>query len=304
MSIVRTNVIDGIPIDCRQGNNKVAIKGLIFTSYGFQFSTKANAGDVDNWTSGIIAKTVFPVNGAKEIEDMSGDDLRYESPYQEKIELFEGKVGFKISYHMTEDQHKVLRTYAGKKLRVFLYDFNNNIWGTSPDGTIVRGFATGFLDVPKRGIPTADKAYFSSMEIQFEHTSEMEDSGITIMPYLGTLGNIWYPYNLTSLTKVTATQVGIISGNSVTFDLAYKSLSDTDNDGNPVTIAPITGLDVATFTNFTFTDGSAAVVPTTMTESSTIPGRYTANFTAFTAGDVTIVPTVSNLYESELTTFS
>lgn len=301
MTLVCTNVIDGIPQECRKGNKYVLLKGLILTTYDFQLDTKILAGDIDNWNNGIIAKTIFPIKDVKEIEDMSGDDARWESAGQDVKELFEGKRRFKISLDLTLDQHKILRTYAGKNLRCFWYDVNNNILGTSPDGTIVRGFAVNFIDVNKLGMPTADTPMLSKLEIQLENASELDDAGITIMPTLGIVANRWYPYNLGTMTRVTITQVGSISSNSFVVDVAYQSLSDTDADGNPITDAAITGLVTA---NFYCTDGSVEVTPTEVVESTTIPGRYTVSFTVFTAGTSQIVPSVTQMYESDTLTLT
>jgi hypothetical protein len=304
MAIVCTQQVTGIPQDCRKGNNFVLMKGLFFFTRGYQFADAATAGDDDNWKSGVVSGNIYPIHDIKEVEDLSGEDVRYESPGQDVKELFEGKRRFKAKFDMTLDQHKALRNYSGKNLELAWYDRNNNIYTYSSDGTIIRGMDVDFLDVPKQGLPTADTPMFSEIEVQLSEAAQWDDFGAVVLPTQGTAANKWLPSSIESVSKVIVDQVGTVSGNAAIFDVSLKSLSETDNDGSYITDAAITGLDVTTFTNFTFTDGSAVVVPDTMTEDSSIPGRYTANFTTFTSGTVQIVATTSNLYESDSTTLS
>lgn len=304
MSEVCSTLIKGIPRDCRIGNNYLAFKGFFLTTESFQFDTAADGGDETNWNAGTIAKTIWPVHNIKEVEDVSGDDMIYESSTQEKKQLFEGKRGFIASFDMTLDQHKVLRTYAGKSLRIFWYDMNNNIIGTSPDGVVIKGFKISFSNVQKLAIPTADSPSFSKLEIQLADSSEFDDSGHTIVPTEGVAADKWYPYNIEAVSTVVVTQVGTVTANVATFDVAYESSSDTGNDGDPITDSPISGLDVVTFTNFIFTEGGVVEAPASMTEVASIPGRYTATFAAFTSGNVQINPTATNPYESDSTALS
>lgn len=303
MAFECANVVDGIPADCREGNSYVLMKGLFFTIPGYQHSSKADAGDDDVWNQGVIDKEIFPVHNIKEVEDLSTDDARYESPGGDLKTLFKGKRRFKVSFDLTLDQHKVLRQYGGKNFRLFWYDVNNNILGTSPNGTIVRGFDVSFIDVEKLPVPTADTPMFTKLEIQLEYYDELDDSGVTIIPTQGAAADKWYPRDITSMTKVTVEQIGTISTNSGVITVKYKSLSDTDNEGNPVTDSPYAGLDVSTYTNFEFTVGGTVTAPSSMTDDG--DGQYSFTVTGIVATDtVQIKPTLTNKVESDVFTLS
>jgi hypothetical protein len=307
MSLVCTAQVDGIPIECRNGNNFVLMRGLYFFAPGFSFADAATAGDDANWKQGVVDGNIFPVHGIREIEDTSTEDSIYESAGGDKKELYEGKRGFKASFDMTLDAHKTFRKYAGLNYPIAWYDRNNNIYMHSPDGTQLTGMDVDFSNVQKQMLPTADTPAFSIIEFQLSEASQWDDFGAVVQPTKGTTADKWLPSDIDSVTKVIVDQVGSVSGNSAVFTVKYKSLSETDNQGDYVAEAAVTGMDVTTFTNFTFTDGSAVVAPDTMTESATTPGEYTANFTTFTTGTVQILPTVEsgsveeNLYNSDST---
>ncbi|MFK5173322.1 hypothetical protein ACI3QN_12485, partial [Propionibacterium freudenreichii] len=63
---------------------------------------------------------------------------------------FEGKRGRKLKVQLPLELHKVLRTYSFKNWRVFRIDQNNNIIGTSPDGTVVKGIKLSYFRVGKQ----------------------------------------------------------------------------------------------------------------------------------------------------------
>ena len=298
------NVVQGLPVECRKGNKYVLLRGIFLTTSDFEFSTFADAGDQDNWLDGVVNKQIFPVHFVEEIEDTTEVVEPYTSPSGDKKKLRESKRSFRLKFDLTLDQHKVLRSYSGQNFRLFWYDQNNNILGTSQDGVVFKGMDVGFIDTMNLPMPVADAPMFSTLDIQLEDASELDDFGHTLNPLNGTVANRWYPKNIGSTTKVTISQVGTVSGNSFTFDVKYESTSDTDNDGDAISTRNIGGLDVTTFTNFLFTDGSSTVTPNTMSEDSSVTGRYTADFTTFTTGTAQILATSSNLVESNSTSIA
>ena len=302
MSINCAQAFQALPDSCKDGNGLLMPKGLIFGTSSQQFATAADAGDESNWISDIVDGKLVPFHKIKEIEDLTAESTNWESAAGDIVFLFEGKVRFKATYYMTVEQHKAARDLRGKSGKVWIYDRANNIIGTSPDGTIRQGFDMAYTNVETLKLPTADQPGLTIVEIQLENPSEMNENLIVIEPYSGTPANSWKPYNLPTNSKVFVTQVGSIAADVVTFDVQGKSISVTGNDGEPVNIAGIEGLDVATYTNFQFVVGGTVTAPTTMTEVSGYSGRYTAEVTGIaTADTITILPTTDNVYNSDAT---
>lgn len=292
-----------LPWSCLDGNGMVLPSGIWFTQESEQFDTLAEAGDDANWKTKIAAENMSLIHGVQEVEDLTGDDAVYEATSQKKTFLFSGVISLRFRVNATVDRHKVLRTYNNKKGRMGFYDKVNNIVGNSPDGAIFRGFKLSYIRVSDLTIPTDATPAFTDIEVQFANNSELNETLHVIKPDAGTAADNWYPYDLPTNSEVVVEQVGTISANQVVFDVKIKSNSYTDNAGDPVSTSAIEGLDVATFTNFAFTDGAGATLtPNTMSESA---GRYTADFTAIIAGaDVEVLATADQMFNSEVTTFA
>lgn len=295
-----------LPSSCLDGNGLVMPSGLWFTPINEQFDTLAEAGDDANWISKIIAGNMSVITDVEETENLSEEDAVNVSTSQKSTFLFPGVIRLKFSVNLTPDQHKVMKTYNNKKGRMGFYDKVNNIVGASPDGAIFRGYKLSYIRVSDLMIPTDASPAYTTITVEFASNLELNQLLHVIKPNAGTAADNWYPADLPANEEVTVEQVGIISANAVVFDVKINSSSYTDNAGNPVSIQTVEGLDVATFTNFAFTDGAGATLtPDTMTESATIPGRYTGNFTAIVAGaDVEILPTSDNVFNSAVTTFA
>lgn len=294
-----------LPSSCLDGNGLVMPSGLWFTPLSEQFDTLAEAGDDANWISKIVAGNMSVITDIEEIENLTEDDAVNVATSQKSTFLFAGVIRLKFSVNLTPDQHKVLKTYNGKKGRMGYYDKVNNIIGSSPDGAIFRGYKLGYIRVADLMIPTDASPAYTTITIEFADNAELNELLHVIKPNAGAAADNWYPFDLPANEEVTVAQEGNIATNEVVFDVKINSNSYTDNAGDPVSVQTIEGLDVATFTNFAFTDGSGTTLtPLTMTESATIPGRYTATFTAIVAGsDVEILPTSTNVFNSIVTTF-
>lgn len=292
------NAFTALPDTCFDGNGLLLFKGIIISNKSHSFATAAEAGDLDNYKSAVLSGQLVPLHNAKEIEDLSGEDTNYESPSQEIIKLFEGKYRFKMKLYLTVEQHRIARTFSGKKANIYPYDRGGNIITTSPDGVIRKGLSVSFLNVEKLGLPTADQPAWTVFEFQLENTSEMNDQLAVVKPYIGTVANKWFPYNIPTITSVVMEQV-TLAANVITVDVNYKSIYTTDNDGNPQSIVPIP----AELENFSGVVGGVATAPTGVTPDATVDGRYAVTFTLFEATDtIQYVPQVADedFYKSNI----
>ena len=304
MALECPSAFQNLPDSCYSGNGLLLFKGVIISGRSQQFATAATAGDEDNWKQDILDGKLTVIHNAKEIEDLSGEDTNYESPSQEIIKLFEGKYRFKMKLYLTVEQHRIARSYIGKRANIYPYDRGNNIICTSPDGIIRKGLSVSFLNVEKLGIPTADQPCWTVFDFQLENTSEMNEQLAVIKPYAGTIANRWYPYNLPTITTVVLEQEGSVAANVITVDVNYKSTYTTNNDGDANSIAPITGLAVA---NFSGVVSGTVTAPLSILADASIDGRYAVTFTTFVATDtLQVIPVVTDtdLYTSNVLTAS
>lgn len=302
MSINCADALSQIPSSCKEGNGLLMPKGEVFSTLDQQFATAADAGDESKWLEDIVANKLAPYHKIKEVEDLTAESTNKEYSSGDIVFLYEGKVRYKTTRYLSVEQHKAARGLTGKRGRIYLYTRNNKILGTSPDGVIRQGFEMSYTNVETLKMPTADQPAETVIEIQLENPSEMNENLIVIDPSQGTVANSWKPYNLPTNTKVTITQEGSIAADVVTFFVQAKSDSVTDNDGNPVAIAGIEGLDVTTFTNFKFVVGGVVTAPSAMTEVAGESGKYTATVTGIATSDtIEILPTTDNVYNSDAT---
>lgn len=304
MSLNCALAFKGIPKSCLDGNGMILPSGLWFTKAGHQFDTLADAGDDDNWKTGIINGNISMVHGIKEVENLSGEDAVYESPGQDIIFLFSGRLRLKFSVYATPDQHKTLLTYNGQRGRMGFYDRANNIIGTSPDGTIFQAPKLSYLRVGDLIIPTDASPAFTTIEVQFASNTDLNEKLHMIRPDLGTVATRWYPEDLPTLTTVIVEQVGAVTSTDVVIDVYGEESSITNNDGDSIKLASVDGLDVTTWLNFKFVISGVVTPPNSMTDDGIVvagKARYTAVFTSIAASDsVQIIPTADQPFNSEI----
>lgn len=300
MALICSNAFASLVASCKNGNGILNFGGFIMSVDSQSFATPAAAGDRDNWVNDIINGLLFTAPAAKQVADQSADDVIWTSESQEKIKLQPGKVEIVFSLYLTAEQHATIYTWSGSKGNIYIYDLNGKILCTNPSGTIRRGFKVSYLDVASWKAPGADQPMLTNITVQLEDVQELNKNLAVIDPQQGVTADRWLPSGLPSLSEVTVEQVGSVAANVLTFDVKQESSRETGNDGLPVIISAVSGLDVTTpFDNFVFTDGASVVTPNTITESSTVPGRYEATFTTFTTGTVQVVPTVDNVWTSD-----
>jgi len=296
------NVFTALPASCLDGNGLLLPKGILLASSGHQFADASAAGTETNWKTDITEQELIHIPKIKEIEDLTTESTNWESGSGDIVFLYEGKVRMKFTFYLTVDQHKALRENRGKQGRLWIYDRAGNIMGTSLDGIIRQGFEVSFINVESYKIATPETPMLSVVEIQLENTAEFNETLVVIQPYKGTVSTRWSPYTLPQLTDSLLEQVGNIAATVVTFDVSVVSTSVTDNDGDPVAIGAVTGLDIVTYTNFQFTVGGTITAPSSMTYEGKFgdKARYTATVTAIAATDtMKILPTVDNANQTE-----
>lgn len=288
----------GIGDRCEKRNNFGQINAAFLLKPGVQFDTASDFASDTVWNTKIVAKDIIPILDILEVEPSSTDALVYTAGTGEKVFLGDGIRGniLKVLYDLKS--HQLLRNYSNKNWSIIVADRNKNIRGTSPDGTIVKGFSLGYFNVSMQGEPTgADNPALTMVEYQLRDTQEWDTEGVYIS------NPTFLPSQLAGVGTVVMTQVGTIATNEYVVDVAYvdDARLNGQNSGADSSYA-ITGADE---NNFSSLDGSSATVAIlTATESTTVPGRYTVAHTAYTAGTSTFVATSDLKYESSALTLA
>lgn len=254
---------------------------LFITDYDFQFDTEADAKSSTAWANAIIAKQIYPLPEVAETDDNSEDDVYWTSGVtsnQRKVR--QGKSIQKHRIIFDPCLHKRLQYFNGRSVRIIQVDNNNNVIGTSSDGTIFQGLAVSTFNVDKWMASTGDTPAFTPIHIAYESTDEREKYIAVYKP----------EFNIKALNGVIPATLSVV-GTPTSTELVVDVVGACDAVG-------VSGLLVANFI-FLQADGTTEVTISTATESSTIPGRYTLAATAFTTlGTINLdgVVTVGNEY--------
>jgi hypothetical protein len=300
MALVCGTQFNGIGETCGKTPLVTIAQSLIFTLPNFSFATTADFSDKTKWLEGIAAGNILPVPEVLEQEGQDVEDSIYESTSGTKVLNFEGKGGMMYKVLLPFAQHKILRSYSQKNLKVFLVDMNNRVIGVSNDGTTVEGFSLSYLNVSKQKMPTPDSPAFTEITLQYKDISEWDENRVVIKP-------TWLASGLTGVLKVDVT-VSTVSTFVFTASVAYVDASMLTSAGASTSI-PISGLEAD---SFRIIDQSGNVLdpdanPTpefTVLEDVDNPGDYIITTVSLTSGSSQVVATTDNLYKSEVETLT
>ncbi len=284
--------------ECRTSNELTQYKGFVFASEDQEFATALTAGLQTNWLTDIANKKLFPVLDIKNIEDASKEAVIEEYQSGDEEETRAAKRGLIAYFNLSLEDHKILQTYADSFKYYYPFDEKGNIRARSTDGTIIKPIKISSIKAMQLPGGTGAKP-LSGLKIIEADYQDFDVDGHLIQPQKqGDAADKWFPTELDSVALATIVQEGSISSDTFIVDLNYKSTSTTNANGDAVTVNPIEGAD--TVSNWSVKDDlDAAVTPTSVTESTTIPGRYTIVCpTAFTAGSVAFVASSDVLVET------
>jgi hypothetical protein len=298
MGLVCLNDLPGLGSGCGQAAPLQPASGLLLTLNDFEFSTFSDAVNQTKWLEGIKDGKIFPLQEIDDEEKMDFEDSEQETSTGRLIFQFEGARRRMYKVTVPVDLHQKLRDYSFQKLRVFVVDYNNNIIGTSPDGTKLKGFKLSYFRVLKQEWATSGNGYSTNIKIQYADVNEWDRFGKYFTP-------TWLASDLNAITKVEATP-SVMAANKFTISVNFVDKAEISGAGSLKTAA-ISGLVAA---NFQLIDQTGATLsPTTAytaTESTSTAGLYTIDATvgAMTSGSVQVIPSVTMLYKSDVETVS
>lgn len=227
--------------------------GIIITKKGYTM-TAADFELFAKHVIGVKAKSEFPVK-TKGVTDNSTEAEYYEYPDKTRELIDQGNYRLVFMASVSPCQKKELMKLRGFGGLVFFMYSNNVILGTSDDsGTTVRGLTMSMFNVEKPKLPTSSEPTLLSLALDLEDETELSNRS-----YQAEM--TWNVKTLDGLTPVTIDQFGAATATSVVVDV----FSDCDAGCE----LPVTGLVAADFA----ISGAGSI--TSVTESTTIDGRYT-----------------------------
>jgi hypothetical protein len=286
MGILCLNTVEGLGLRCEPENDLSILRGIFLTKPDFNFVSFTSFATEADWLAAIAAGNIFPILGIKEYEAADVEDNIYESPIGEKTLNYEGMRGMILKVKYDVKSHKILRTYANKNWKMFKFDLNGNVIGTSPDGTKVQGFKIGYFHVSKQMTATADQPAWTLINIQESIVAEWDERGVYCKP-------TFEPADLNGVLPVVLT-CSTVTTFAFTATVSYVDESKLTSAGADTTV-PISGLLAA---NFYVLDQGGLVETVTVSESLVSPGTYTVTGVDITSGSCQVIATAANLYKS------
>jgi hypothetical protein len=285
------NQLAGIGETGDQSTPLTVTAGLLLVTPGFQFDTVSDFGNIQKYKDAIIAGNMYPVKNILDDEPDDFADVVTKTATGSNIFQFEGKRGRKLKVQLPLELHKVLRTYSFKNWRVFRIDQNNNIIGTSPDGTVVKGIKLSYFRVGKQ-MQDSTSGTYTPIEMQEGSINQVDKFGVYINPD-------WEASDLEGVLQVKLVS-GVIAANATVVTVNWVDNSAIKASGVKNSV-PVTGLVAA---NFKLINQTGAVVVATVVESTTIQGQYTISNASLTSGSLQIMPTATQMFESTVVTLA
>ena len=208
-----TNLNTGAKEQCLEG---VTIRHALATDEQ-EFDTATAAKTLATWKTARNAKEIIPLFEIEELavadtEDtfFEGREKRYRTANGKKIRTFNCFIGV--------CSHRALKSYNGKKMRIYEFTDKQEILGTTPDGVKVRGQLVT-IEVGKRVSAMPDKPAYTPVTLTYADYNEFEDSPVVLKPS-------WSQIDLNGIMDVEIKQVSA-SSTSIKFTVDAGCAGDT-----------------------------------------------------------------------------
>jgi hypothetical protein len=182
------------------------IQKVILTPKNFSFADQSTAETQSNWQDAIeqIANRIFPLPYVYENEDQSEDPVYQDFASGVSVLVRPGKYAERMHLLISVFDANKLAKFDGKEWRAFEVDEYGNILGTSPDGTVFKGFDVATFEVEKTMRTTGDANRTKPIYIKYKNPSEWNEDGVALRP-LELNTSPWDPRELDGLTDVEIT---------------------------------------------------------------------------------------------------
>lgn len=274
--------------------------GLMAAPVAFEFATQAALLALTNWTAVLnlaLEARAFVINPGLAyllpLEPTNDDPVLTDGLNGIRIFTRDGNRRLKFNYaNMPECWKKNVRSYVGRDFEVFLITAKNYVRGYTPDGTKIRGFSARIHPGNTQFAADGDTPEGFDLHIDFSNPNQIGSKGVAVLA-TETTGD-FFAVDIDGIVNCNVTEVSTTGETAVTVDVK----TDCGNSGVP-------NLVLADF--IVLTSGGVPVVPSDVTESGTIPGRYVVT-AALPAGTFTLAlagqPAMTTKYLESLAALS
>jgi len=193
---------------------------IVLTKSDFQFATQDLAETQSEWQDAIDEEEIFPLPYVYENEDMSEESVMQDFAGGDSLKVRDGNYAEKMKLFLSVADMRKLQTYKNKTWRMFVIDENGNILGTSPDGTVFKGFELTTFDVDKMNLTVGDVKRMVPIYYKQREVSEWLSKGVALRPLKLTTDS-WDPRDIDGLTDVEITVSSAIATKVVVSLEAY-----------------------------------------------------------------------------------
>lgn len=255
-------------------------KPFLFTK-GTKFDTTADAQTGASWTTLIQSKDIIPLPSIKGLEPLNEGSVYEQTPYG-TVFVRDGRMEMKVMIDSNSDLHKSLRSLKSAGQYSLGYAFSSGLIKMyQPVGTDeVHPFSLQLVNVEFQTQNDGSVGSKTPVMLTFADPKQHEDYPVVFQP------TDFNAMDLNALYTVALEIVGTPTATEVVFDAKIKHINKAVESANPVE-----GLVVADV-SFLTTAGAAQTF-SGLTESATVPGRYTGAGTALETGTLGLVASSS-----------
>lgn len=274
---------------CIKGNILKMFRKFILLVPGTTIDTFSNFQS-ESYIKGLIAAgTAFPLENIEAVEDSSTEAGKVDTDAGNTKKTRDGKYGFIVDMDMTLSQNAIFQGYGTTNWTLLIIDDDDNIIGTTPDGTVVNGLTISYFDpMPMKPTLGSDDYSKTRLEIKLQYNRELNED---IVVARGSALD-WSPMTLDPVTVVTVSSVSIAA---FVITASFNIVDTTTADLASVPIRTLTAANLSVIDQ-----ASAVVVPSDVSETTT-PGTWEITTAAMTSGTIQQIATATSLFESAIT---
>lgn len=224
-----------------------------------EFATFADFKTLATWKADRDLKKIIPLYTFGALANAYTEDTFYEA--DKKYLTKEGKKIITFEAHLGFCSYGALKSYNGKKLRVYEFTDQQEIIGYSPDGVKVKGQSV-LVSVGKRINAVGDKPPYAVVTLEYEDHNQLENGAQVAKPSwshveLDGIFDVSISLVSASSTSIKFTVDGGCAGDDKITSLLDANVTLKDPSGTPIThtfvVADANG--VYTLTGTGFVDG-------------------------------------------------
>ena len=170
------NLNTGAKEQCLEG---VTIRHALATDEQ-EFASAESAKTLADWKTARDSKNIIPLYEIEELNVADTEDTFF-AGREKNYKTANGKKIRKFNCFLGVCSHRALKSYNGKKMRVYEFTDQQEILGTTPDGVKVKGQLVT-IEVGKRVSAMPDKPAYTPVTLTYADYNEFEDAPVVLKP--------------------------------------------------------------------------------------------------------------------------